>query len=82
MTTRQSRRTKRAIPSAASSVHSMSWSAGPRKRMQSRTGIGAVALDDLVRTRRRAGALRDLRLPPIVTQPFEKKLANGSRKPT
>ena len=37
LTIRHNRRRKRAMPSTPSSVHSMSWSAGPMKRMKRRT---------------------------------------------
>ncbi len=69
------------MPSAASSVHSMSSSAGPRKRMQSRTASAPC------RSTKTSGPTAaperfEILLLPSVTQPFEKKLANGSRKPT
>ena len=63
------------------SVHSMSWSAGPMKRMLSRTASAPY------RSTSSSGPATfpfvfDIFEPPICTHPWWNRRANGSRNPT
>ena len=80
-TTRHSRRRKRTIPSTPASVHSMSWSAGPMKRMVSR--IASAPYSATISSGPSTFPfVFDIFVPPICTQPWWKRRANGSRKPS